>query len=74
MRIGDFYLAPGVGFEPTTKRLTVSCATAALPRIMSIFLKNSLLEHTPEHGDIVPIKQLIVKKSSFHFKNKYDLI
>ena len=31
------FLAPGVGFEPTTKRLTVSCATAALPRIMSTF-------------------------------------
>lgn len=25
-------MAPGVGFEPTTKGLTVLCATAALPR------------------------------------------
>ena len=30
-------LAPGVGFEPTTKRLTVSCATAALPGKVVIF-------------------------------------
>jgi hypothetical protein len=33
--VGDdptFFMAPGVGFEPTTKGLTVLCATAALPR------------------------------------------
>jgi hypothetical protein len=30
--LGRCLLAPGVGFEPTTKGLTVLCATAALPR------------------------------------------
>ncbi len=27
-----FVLAPGVGFEPTTKWLTATCSTAELPR------------------------------------------
>ncbi|KKR00106.1 MAG: hypothetical protein UT27_C0022G0001 [Candidatus Nomurabacteria bacterium GW2011_GWD2_39_12] len=42
---GGFLYAPGVGFEPTTKGLTVLCATAALPRNMPLF-KAALIKRT----------------------------
>ena len=36
------YLAPRVGFEPTTDRLTADCSTTELPRIIFEYTINSV--------------------------------
>ena len=53
---GHFSLAPGVGIEPTTKRLTVFCSTAELPRntLEENLQVNIILANTPRKGKSKP--------------------
>ena len=41
-RAPGLFQAPGVGFEPTTLRLTAGCSAVELPRTVSIVLPRSI--------------------------------
>ena len=54
-------MAPRVGFEPTTDRLTADCSTTELPRIEADLVPNPPEESDPENDEFSESLQLYSK-------------
>ena len=62
----NYYLAPRVGFEPTTLRLTAGCSTVELPR--KVTSNYSLKPYSSQQ--FIELKGIFLK-SFLNFRNKY---
>jgi hypothetical protein len=61
LRVGLWKLAPRVGFEPTTDRLTADCSTTELPRIKEGLIPNPPEECDPENHVFSKSRKLYAK-------------